>query len=283
MAGGKTGQPVGKVNDARMFWVPGFSGVRMLRATFTSYAYERHTHGEYVIGAVERGVQRFFHKGGNHYAQPGKVFSINPDEVHAGEAALETGYTYRAVYVGEDVLSDVFADVPGAERPRYFHAPDVTDPELAARLTSALRMLERPEGEVLEAQSRFVLCLRDLFNRYAGADGAARIDGSGRMAAALREYLDANAASGVSLDALAEYAGLSKYYVLRTFKAATGMAPHAYLVQRRVELARRALERGAAPAEAALLAGFTDQSHMTRRFKAIHGITPGAYRRLLNG
>lgn len=266
-------------NEAHVWRAPGMPDVRMLRATFTSYAYDRHEHEEYVLGAVECGVQRFYHKGGDHFAVPGTLFTINPDEVHAGESAIAEGYTYRAAYVSEDFLQQAFADVPGASVARYFRAPDAEDADLAPRFARALALLEAPGSEVLQAQSEFILCLRDLFSRYAAADGADRIDGNATLVRRLKEYLRENAVEGVSLDDLAQEAGLSKYHVLRMFKAATGLAPHAYLMQRRVEIARGALDAGATPADAAAVAGFTDQSHLTRRFKPIYGITPGAYRR----
>ena len=79
---------------------------------------------------------------------------------------------------------------------------------------------------------------------------------------------------------LAAAAGLSPYYFIRVFRQAVGLTPHAYLVQLRVETAKRLLDRGQPVVEAALAAGFADQSHLTRHFKRIVGVTPGQY--LLN-
>ena len=255
------------------------NNIRMLHATFISYAYDRHVHDEYVLGVMEQGVQHFYHKRGNHYARPGTIFTINPDEVHAGEAALPAGYTYRAAYVSTDFLKEIFADFTRAGAERFFRAPSVTDPGLALRFARSLAMLEVPGDDLLEAQSEFIWCLRDLFSRHAAPDRAGEMDANARRAARLKEYLRARAACGVSLDDLAREAGLSKYHVLRMFKASTGLAPHAYLLQCRVERARRALDEGCSPAEAALAAGFSDQSHLTRRFKTVYGVTPGSYRR----
>ena len=75
--------------------------------------------------------------------------------------------------------------------------------------------------------------------------------------------------------------GLSRIQLLRAFAQATGLTPHAYLIQRRVQLARRLLRGGASLAEASAEAGFADQSHLHRVFLARHGYTPGAYARSL--
>ena len=55
------------------------------------------------------------------------------------------------------------------------------------------------------------------------------------------------------------------------------MSPHAYLIQLRLEKARQLISKGKSIADAALLAGFSDQSHLTRSFKKRYGLTPGRY------
>jgi AraC-like DNA-binding protein len=81
--------------------------------------------------------------------------------------------------------------------------------------------------------------------------------------------------------ALAELAagtGLSRYQLVRSFRAEVGMPPYAWLAQYRVGRARMLLERGCRPAEAAAATGFADQAHLTRWFRRVVGVTPGAYR-----
>jgi AraC-like DNA-binding protein len=82
----------------------------------------------------------------------------------------------------------------------------------------------------------------------------------------------------VSLAELAALSGVSRFQLLRGFAREVGITPHAYLVQRRVCLARRLLADGQTPAQAAIQAGFADQSHMTRAFVRQLGVTPGRYR-----
>jgi Helix-turn-helix domain/AraC-like ligand binding domain len=66
---------------------------------------------------------------------------------------------------------------------------------------------------------------------------------------------------------------------MRAFRAETGMPPHAYLNQLRVRQARVRLDRGLPPAEAAAKTGFADQAHLTRHFKRVVGVPPGAFQR----
>jgi AraC-like DNA-binding protein len=74
-----------------------------------------------------------------------------------------------------------------------------------------------------------------------------------------------------------DLAGVSQFQLLRAFDKAIGFTPHAYLIQRRVQLARKLIAGGAGLAEAALASGFADQSHMTRIFTRSFGLSPHLY------
>ena len=93
-----------------------------------------------------------------------------------------------------------------------------------------------------------------------------------------KQYLLERLGETVRLTEVAEAVGLSPYYFLRTFRHATGMPPHAYLNQMRLERARALLRDGESPAQVAAALGFVDQSHLIRRFKSAFGVTPGRYR-----
>jgi len=95
--------------------------------------------------------------------------------------------------------------------------------------------------------------------------------------AGARERLDSDRAAAVSLETLATACGIGRFRMVRVFARATGLTPHAYQLQRRTELARRLIAGGTPLAEAAMEAGFADQSHMTRNFTRRYGYTPGAW------
>lgn len=80
------------------------------------------------------------------------------------------------------------------------------------------------------------------------------------------QRLEDESENSVSLAALADLCGLNRFQLLRSFSKDMGVTPHAYPIQLRVRKARRLLAIGKSPAEAALLTGFADQSHLTRAF-----------------
>ena len=94
-----------------------------------------------------------------------------------------------------------------------------------------------------------------------------------------REFLRASLAARPTLEQAAHAAGTSRFRLLRDFKRALGTTPHRYLVMLRLETARAQLSQGVPVSEVALRSGFSDQAHLTRWFRRLHGITPASYAR----
>jgi len=98
---------------------------------------------------------------------------------------------------------------------------------------------------------------------------------------AVVEYIMENLESKLTLEQLAGVTHLSPYHFARLFKATTGLAPHQYVIVRRVERAKHLLQQKGADlsmVEVALRVGFSDQSQFTHHFKRIVGATPGQFR-----
>jgi AraC-like DNA-binding protein len=158
----------------------------------------------------------------------------------------------------------------------YFPEPVVADPEAAGLFVAAHRGLDQPD--TLHGDERFVAALALMLSRHArlGQPGPVRSE-RGPVARA-QAYLDAHYADTVDLASLAHVARVSRFHLIRAFRKQTGLTPHAWLADRRVRAARGLLADGQAPGEVALACGFSDQSHLTRAFKARVGVTPGRFR-----
>lgn len=98
--------------------------------------------------------------------------------------------------------------------------------------------------------------------------------------ARVKGYIDRNIASQVSLEELANLVRLSTSYFAAAFKASFGVAPHGYIISRRVEWAKDRMRLTEMPlCEVALECGLSDQAHLSRIFKKATGMTPSAWRR----
>lgn len=94
-----------------------------------------------------------------------------------------------------------------------------------------------------------------------------------------RGLLNARYAERITLDELANAAGMSKFHLVRSFTQECGLAPHAYQNLRRVVDAKHRIEQGQSIKEAATSNGFADQAHFSRVFKRLVGVPPGAWSR----
>jgi AraC-like DNA-binding protein len=95
-----------------------------------------------------------------------------------------------------------------------------------------------------------------------------------------REFLEAEKTRVVRSSELEAITGLTRYDLARQFRIRFGTSPYRYLVMRRLALARDLMQQHRRLAEVAVDAGFADQAHFTRGFKAAFGLTPSRYRAL---
>jgi AraC family transcriptional regulator len=96
------------------------------------------------------------------------------------------------------------------------------------------------------------------------------------------EYIEAHIDSEISLKDLAETAGMGAHYFSELFKRSVRLSPHQYVLRRRIERARKLLNDPAITVfEAAVRSGFADQSHFTKIFRRVVGVTPTGYRAAL--
>ena len=75
------------------------TGIETLRAHFKGHAYDPHWHDTYLIGFTETGVQQFRCRQARNVSTPGKVFFLEPGEIHDGDAPTAGGFTYRMLYL----------------------------------------------------------------------------------------------------------------------------------------------------------------------------------------
>jgi AraC-like DNA-binding protein len=156
----------------------------------------------------------------------------------------------------------------------------VADPDSARLIRAAHRAAEH--GDRLAASSLLHTALAALLRAHAlpASRRAPSPPGDGsRAVSAARALLHERMTAPPALAELAVVAGVGPFTVLRAFRAETGMPPHAYLNQLRVRQARVLLDAGVPPAEAAATTGFADQAHLTRHFKRVVGVPPGAFQR----
>lgn len=258
-------------NGFRMFRC-GMAGVQAVVAR-SDHHFARHTHDQYGIGVIESGAQKSGSGRGPVEAGPGDVITVNPGEVHDGAPIGDEGRFWQMLYFDPNVIAGAAADIrQGRPGDFEFADPVLRQPPQATTMRQLFTaMTAEQAGAELRRQELLLTLLAEVIREVPEPKPVPR----GIRAA--RERIDDDPAKTVSLADLAGPAGVSQFQLLRAFDKATGFTPHAYLIQRRIQLARKLIAGGTGLAEAALASGFADQSHMTRIFTRSFGLSPQLY------
>jgi AraC-like DNA-binding protein len=268
-------RPIGVQETARIWRHTGRDGVELFRGSYKKYQAARHYHTVPAIGIVAQGAMTSYCRGETHTLPTDTVFLINPEEVHAPGPAKVDGWVFRVFYFENSFYQKLSGSF--GHNPLRFSQVFVKDQELANTLLSLHRALEA-ENDTLEIDSAFISIFARLAEEYAcdpanifvAANEKSKIN-------RVKQYLEEHHVRNLTLEELADVGQLSPYYLLRTFQKTVGLTPHAYLTQIRIEVAMRLLREGKTISDVAFGTGFTDQSHFTRHFKRIMGVTPGQF------
>ncbi|WP_169854010.1 AraC family transcriptional regulator [Pseudomonas oryzihabitans] len=260
-------------------WVrhaPAHAELESIEAFFSGHAFDPHRHATYAIGRTLAGVQSFSYRGARTNSLPGETMILHPDEVHDGRAGAADGFRYRMVYLPPTLVQDILGG-----RPLPFHREGVSlDPRLAQATEAVFAALDA-QSDVLARDDALYGLVATLAEVCQAWPSRGRVD----FAAALRarEYLEDHLDQAVTLDDLARCAGRDRWSLTRDFRAYFGTSPHRYLTLRRLDQVRLQVRLGRGLAEAAVAAGFYDQSHMTKHFRQAFGVAPARWFRGLAG
>lgn len=247
-------------------------GVTAVTAS-TRRSFPRHTHRQFGIGVIQSGAQRSASGRGMVEAGPGDIISVNAEEVHDGLPIGERGRSWRMLYFEPSVIAETIGELSEGRTIAFeFSRPAMTDVPVARLFDTLFQAMTDTCGDAAQLRCNERLLL--LLERLRGA--SRRTPAPDTIGPAL-SLIDDAPAQPISLADLARECGLSRFQLVRAFARATGLTPHAYLMQRRIDLARRLIAGRTPLAEAAAASGFADQAHMTRLFVRNYGVSPGTY------
>jgi AraC-like DNA-binding protein len=250
----------------------GISGIEAM-TLFSDHVFPRHSHDHFGIGIMTSGAQRSWSVVGHVESETGDVIMCNPGEIHDGEPAGTTARGWRILYFDPALIASEISEEANGE---LIVPPVARDRRLSASVSRLFAHVEVDRPDTLAVEEDLMRCLM-IVSRTHRLDGKPTSCASPSVSIAIRRLDDAPEVP-ISLADLATISGVSRFQLLRGFAREVGTTPHAYVIQRRARLARKYLASGESPTDAALRAGFADQSHMTRAFVRHFGITPARYR-----
>ncbi len=257
-------------------------GIDLFEADYKNFTFPKHSHDYYAFGTILNGAEQFMTRGTNYVASRGQLLMMNPMQVHDGGPASDDGYQYQIMFIAPEIFGDLVRELsPTNTGLPFFGNCVVDDRELHLQLQQLHRMF-RPDlsatTSLLERDSQLLYSAARLALRHADAPPFVYRPGSeDKRVQTVIDYMAAHLDENIALEDLATITGLSRFHLLRVFREATGLPPHAYFNHMRLRRAKRMLFDGATIADTAAAIGFADQSHLNRHFKTMWGVSPGAF------
>jgi AraC-like DNA-binding protein len=266
------------INVIKVVRPPDFGGVELCCGSRVTHSYPRHWHDELHFSLVTAGAG-FVHAGGAaHLTPPATLTVVAPGEVHANSSDYPEGCDFRSMYIDVGLAKRSLAAITAREaKLPDFNQYVFSELEVTRSFLRLHCALEKPES-LLCRESLLVQFLGKLVARHS--DGVSIPPSAGKETRAVRrvrEFVDAHYAEPLSLHHLSQVAGLTPFHLNRVFCRETGLPPHAYQVHLRVMRAKALLRKRVPIAQVATATGFVDQSHFSRHFRRIVGVTPGRF------
>jgi AraC-like DNA-binding protein len=250
-------------------------GVAWVDAQLQDFAFPAHSHEHVCVGLMLDGEKSSRYGLRRHTVRRGDVLLVNPGEVHDGRPSGWCGRRYSMLEIDPATFRRICFDAIGRDWVE-FQQPVLRDLEVRRALSAWLTSLKGTDAFAEREASTMLLGLVS-----ANGDGQRGQSAAGGLAAKISLRMRENLADADSIGDLAMETGASRYQLIRAFKQSFDLTPEDFRRQLRVERARSLLASSQRLADVAAEAGFADQSHMTREFRRLVGLTPGAYRRAM--
>lgn len=238
--------------------------------------FPNHFHQYYVIGFIEDGERCLSCKNKEYLIQKGQTLLFNPGDNHACVQNDGSTLDYRGFNISKEVMLDLAEEVTGNRRLPGFSENVIHNEEVSCYLRPLHDMVMNGSTE-FGKEENLLLLLSLLIQEY-GQPFESCIPECREEIESACSFMQEHYAEHIYLEHICHCAGLSKSALLRAFTKTKGVTPYSYLENIRIGEARKLLEQGVSPVDAALQTGFSDQSHFTNYFRRFIGLAPGVYR-----
>ncbi len=238
--------------------------------------FPNHFHTYYVIGFVESGQRKLSCRNKEYNIRHGDIVLFGPGDNHACVQSDGGTLDYRGINLSQEVMRKLAEEITGVRELPGFSQNVIRDEEIGCYLKTLHEMVMEGAGNFGKEET-LLLLISALMQRFGQGFDACVPACRAEIAQACR-FMEQHYMQHVDLEQICHCVGLSKSTLLRAFTREKGITPYSYLQNIRIGEAKKILEKGVLPAEAALRTGFSDQSHFTNYFSRFIGVTPGVYR-----
>lgn len=266
-------------NEIRTVYLDSELEIEAYRFKGIMQKFPAHFHEYYVIGFIEEGQRHLVCKGEEYVINPGDLLLFNPYDTHSCEQIDGKTLDYRCININPEIMEKVVLEINGDKNLPYFKQNVLFHSELVPNLRK-LHLKISQDADDFEKEELFLNLLEELIQMYSDLIILPPTSEASHKIQTVSTYLEENYTETITLNDLSALTGWNKYHLLRSFTKQKGISPNSYLVSIRIAHAKKLLERGVKPIEVAFLTGFSDQSHLTKFFKSLVGLTPKQYMRI---
>jgi len=251
--------------------------IEMRQASSSSACYHLHSHEEFSFGVIDAGEARYVNKGNSYTIKAGDTVTINPAEVHSCNPK-QGKWSYRMLFIDSEWIRQLQSEMLGQKLANFqpFTNHYETDPAYFNDFNPLFNQLMN-QSDVLKSETLLIDFLERCFHADRLLHRSKKPPHDNQRLNDVKALISEQLEQQFSLDDLAKQAGLSRYHFLRCFKQQFGLSPHAFLLDKRIQKAKRLLQTGKSILDTSLALGFNDQSHFERNFKKRLAVTPKQY------
>ena len=241
-----------------------------------------HYHEFHKLLLLHSGTGAYVADGKRYHLQPGDVVLIGSECVHKPEFARGVEYERSIYYIDPEFIEK--HDGPNCDLSGVFFSTDHVfrgTPEVSHRLQ---RLSAELEKEMTEKNFGYELLTKGLLLRILVEIARSRRSDSAtspqpsapnnRRVAQILDYIDSHITEDLDIDSIAEAHFVSKFHMMRSFKAEVGEGMHSYINRRRLLLARELMNQGVGVTDACFHCGFKSYSSFARAYSRLFGCTP---------
>ena len=246
----------------------------IVKGHFKDAGMQMHFHEEYSIGVFYGGECSFDFNKRRFVIKPGCIRIINPYELHKTNRG---SWDYIHISLNPKILSTIYSDIRQKEFDGIIKLNTIKHDYRALNLANNLLNAKYQQSD-LAIESSLHTFVNYLLINYT-LDPIKIIEtlfyNKRQMLNAI-DFIEANLDdSSLTIEQIANSINLSPFYFARNFKKEFGISPHQFIINKRLEKAKKLLRNHLPIADVAQMCGFSDQSHLTRLFKKYLGFTPG--------